>query len=181
MQFVIAALTAGQINSGINAVYVLAYLAFDPYWMARTREEVEQVLQKYCHDKEAPLSERLAAVPLKAWETEFETTQLCLRDTVRLQLGGTAFRRNIGGRDIEIGDEIIPDGAFAVRPPVPLGLTLKSDILRGHIASKHCDLRPFSLVRPLMTDLQGLSNRRRSLEPYYLQTALHMGSRTVPT
>lgn len=37
---------------------------------------------------------------------------LCLRDSIRLQALGTAFRRNISGRDVVVGDEVIPNGAF---------------------------------------------------------------------
>jgi hypothetical protein len=40
---------------------------------------------------------------------------LSLRESIRFQLVGTAFRRNISGQDIPIGDEIIPNGAFVVR------------------------------------------------------------------
>jgi cytochrome P450 len=39
---------------------------------------------------------------------------MCLRDSIRLQLLGTAFRRNISGKDIPtgVGNEVIPPGAF---------------------------------------------------------------------
>ena len=85
--------------------------------MTKAREEIECVCRKYTEDKDAPLAAQLSSIPLEAWESEFETLDLCLRDSIRLQLSGSAFRRNISGEDVKVGDEIIPKGAFAVSPP----------------------------------------------------------------
>jgi len=37
---------------------------------------------------------------------------MCLKDSIRLQLLGAGFRRNISGKDIQLGNEVIPNGAF---------------------------------------------------------------------
>jgi cytochrome P450 len=113
-QFVIGALFAGQLNSGINAAWVLSYLADNPQWMARAREEVAAVAQDHNPGSRSSLVDKLANVPVEAWETEFNFLDYCLKDSIRLQLLGTAFRQNITGEDLQIGDEIVPPGAFMV-------------------------------------------------------------------
>jgi hypothetical protein len=114
LQFVISALFAGQINSGINAAWVLCYLADNPQWMARAREEVAAVARKYNPHSESSLVDQLSNIPVEAWEMEFTFLDCCLKDSIRLQSLGTAFRKNIGGENIRIGDEIIPPGTFIV-------------------------------------------------------------------
>ena len=106
------AVFAGQINSGINAAWVLCYLATSPHWLAEVRKEVEAVAEKYHPGSSAPLADRLTGLPLEAWETEFPIVDLCLRDSIRLQVQGTGMRRNISGHSVSIGDEAVPPDAF---------------------------------------------------------------------
>jgi cytochrome P450 len=92
VEFIVGALFAGLLNSGINAAWTACYLATSPEWLARTQEEVRSV---------------------EAWENEFPDIDLCLRDSIRLNLLGTAMRRNISGKDLPTPNgEIIPPGAF---------------------------------------------------------------------
>ena len=112
-QFIIGALFAGLLNSGINVAWVLVYLSTSPEWTARVREEIASVAAKYTKQPEAPLAQQLTDVPSDAWETEFPVLDICLKDSIRLQLLGTAFRKNISGREIPIGDgDVIPPGAY---------------------------------------------------------------------
>ena len=92
----------------------MVYLANDPYWLSKARAEVEAVAAKYSTDKKAPLIDQLSQLPIEAWESEFPVVDMCLRDSIRLQLLGTTFRKNIAGRDIPTGngDEVIPVDAF---------------------------------------------------------------------
>lgn len=113
MQFVMGALFAGQLNSGVNSAWVLVYLAHKPFWLKRVREEVESVAERYAPDKSASLKERLMNVPCDAWEGEFPIVDACLKDSIRLQMSGAAFRKNISGVDIPLnGTEVIPRDAF---------------------------------------------------------------------
>jgi cytochrome P450 len=115
IQFVLGSLFAGQLNSGINAAAVLTYLAAKPYWQDRVREEVAGVAERYCTDSSRPLKEQLMQVPIEAWEGEFPIIDLCLKDSIRLQMSGTAFRKNISDTPIPInkeGTEVIPPGAY---------------------------------------------------------------------
>ena len=54
-------------------------------------------------------------IPIEAWEREFPILDICLKDSIRLQLSGTAFRQNISGRPIPLnksGTEVIPPEAY---------------------------------------------------------------------
>ncbi|GAB7351153.1 hypothetical protein MBLNU459_g1606t1 [Dothideomycetes sp. NU459] len=112
VKFVLGALFAGQLNSGINAAAVITYLANDRYWREKARAEVESVVARYDADTSRPLRERLSSIPLEAWESEFHLLDLCLRESIRLQFG-TAFRRNNTDKPVMIGKEQIPPGAYA--------------------------------------------------------------------
>ncbi|KAH7409853.1 cytochrome P450 6A1 [Phaeosphaeria sp. MPI-PUGE-AT-0046c] len=114
VEFIVGALFAGLLNSGINAAWTMCYLATSPEWLAKTQEEVRTVAAKYARDPKAPLRHQLDDVPLEAWESEFPAIDLCLRDSIRLNLLGTAMRRNISGKSLPTGngDEVIPPGAF---------------------------------------------------------------------
>lgn len=113
IEFIVGALFAGLLNSGINAAWVLCYLATSPEWHAKACEEVRATAAKYARDPSAPLRYQLDDVPLEAWEADFPIVDLCLKDSIRLNLLGTAFRKNISGRPLPTGNgmEVIPPGA----------------------------------------------------------------------
>lgn len=58
--------------------------------------------------------DQLAQLPIEAWGQEFPIIDTCLRESIRLQLLGTAFRKNISDNYIPTGKdgESIPPGAF---------------------------------------------------------------------
>ena len=60
--------------------------------------------------------EKLASVPLEAWESDFPTIEVCLRECIRLTATGATFRRNISGHDIRVGDELVPKDAYVAYP-----------------------------------------------------------------
>lgn len=109
----LGALFAGQLNSGINAAWVLCYLAADSHWLHEVRKEVQATTDKYCPGPE-PLLDRLGKLPLEAWETGFPIVDICLKDSIRLQALGTGFRKNISGKPLQIGTQILPEDAFLV-------------------------------------------------------------------
>lgn len=93
-------------NSGVNAAWVLVYLADNPKWLKEARKEVSDVAAKYSIDKNAPLIDQLSALSVE-WENEFQFLDMCLKDSIRLQLLGTAFRKIISGGDVQVGKEVI--------------------------------------------------------------------------
>lgn len=95
---------------------MLLYLADNQKWHDLVRKEVNAVADRYCADTSLPLVDRLMHAPLEAWESEFPTVDLVLKEVIRLQLPGAAFRKNISGRPIPLnkeGTEVIPTDAYA--------------------------------------------------------------------
>jgi cytochrome P450 len=116
---VLGALFAGQLNSGINAAWMLLYLADNDHWHELVREEVESAANRHCTDTSLPLVDRLMQVPMEAWESEFPTIDLILKESIRLQLPGAAFRKNLSGQPIPVnkeGTEVIPADGYATLP-----------------------------------------------------------------
>lgn len=104
-------------NSGINAAWVIVYLANDPYWRGKVWDEVKALAEKYDSDDSKSIAARLASAPLEAWEHELPTIDLCLRDSIRLNLVGSMFRQNQSNKPIKVSDSAeIPAGAFAAYP-----------------------------------------------------------------
>ena len=116
--FVAGALFAGVINSSINAGAVLAFLAYQPEWQDKVRKELYEVVETYAspESKGRPVEERLTTLPLEVWETKFPSVDLCLKESIRLNLWGCGYRRNNTNTPVEIPGskgEIIPAGQFA--------------------------------------------------------------------
>lgn len=108
------ALFAGQINSGVNAAWILMFLAANPEWRTAAYREIEAVAGKYDSDTTKSLPGRLASVPLEGWENDFPIGEACLRDSIRLNLNGTTFRKNASGAPVAISNgEVIPPEWYA--------------------------------------------------------------------
>lgn len=115
-QFVLGALFAGQLNSGINAGWMFVYLATNRYWYDQVRAEVDGVVEKHRKSPDQSRLDVLSSLTIENWESDFPLIDLCLRECIRFQLVGTAFRKNISGKDVPIGKagEVVPRDAFAV-------------------------------------------------------------------
>jgi cytochrome P450 len=113
---VFGSLFAGQLNSGINAAWVLVYLSEYPEWQQKVREQIESVAVRHCPDSPLSLLEQLCSLPMSIWETEFPLIELCLKDCIRLQIVGTGMPRNVSGHTTKLGDTLVPDGAFVTYP-----------------------------------------------------------------
>lgn len=96
---------------------MLIMLATNTHWMARVRQELNQVVSKHRKDGESA-DQVLQGLGVSTWEHEFPLLHACLLETVRLVLGLVTIRKNISPNDIPIGDkgEVIPSGAYAVSP-----------------------------------------------------------------
>lgn len=70
---------------------------------------------KYSPDSpDMSILDKLAAIPFEAWEGEFPMIDLCLKDSIRLQLHGTGFRKNVSGHDVAIGSETLPPESILI-------------------------------------------------------------------
>ena len=116
VRFIIIIVCSGQANSGLNIGYMLAYLTIAPLWMAKVRAEIGDVANKFEKNPKATMTEKIMNIPLSAWDSEFPVIELCLRETIRLTLVGTAFRWNSSPQSLPIGrsGEVVPPRNFAV-------------------------------------------------------------------
>ncbi|RKK06537.1 hypothetical protein BFJ66_g16571 [Fusarium oxysporum f. sp. cepae] len=117
--FLAGGLFAGQLNTGVNAAWLLIYLATNKTWHNKIQKEVDSVLARHGVDKRRETSkiiDILSRFGLEEWISEFPLIDLCLKETIRFQLPGTFCRKNTSGKSIIIvgSDEIIPKDAFAV-------------------------------------------------------------------
>ena len=96
----------------------MCYLATSPKWQAKVKDEVRSVAAKYTKDPKLALAKQLEAVPLEAWESEFPIIDMCLRDSMRLNLASNMFRLNDSGKQVPTGNgnEVIPPGAVVIYP-----------------------------------------------------------------
>lgn len=79
------------------------------------RDELERVTAKYCTDASVPLEQRLLALPMEAWENDFQFLDVCLRECIRFTAQGCGFRKNTTG-DLKLSTgEVVPLGAYVVR------------------------------------------------------------------
>ncbi|GLA51272.1 hypothetical protein AnigIFM63604_007624 [Aspergillus niger] len=103
-----------QANSPTVTSWMLIMLATNTHWMARVRQELNQVVSKHRKDGESA-DQVLQGLGVSTWEHEFPLLHACLLETVRLVLGLVTIRKNISPNDIPIGDkgEVIPSGAYA--------------------------------------------------------------------
>jgi cytochrome P450 len=95
---------------------ILIYLAQNPEWLEKVRAEVLSAAKKHGSDPNASVVEQLSSLSIEMWESQFPLIDLCLRDSIRLQMPGQGMRRNIGGKDIQLGDVTIPKDAYVAYP-----------------------------------------------------------------
>ncbi|KAK1148576.1 hypothetical protein N8T08_009583 [Aspergillus melleus] len=114
LKIVMVSQFVSQVISPTLSSWLLMGLATDAHWMARIRQEVDQVAAKYRKEKEST-EQVLGTLDLHAWEQEFPLIEACLLETIRIRGVPLAFRKNISRADIPIGDtgEVIPPGAYA--------------------------------------------------------------------
>ncbi|KAF2218975.1 cytochrome P450 [Elsinoe ampelina] len=113
--YVINALLAALLNSGMNVAWVLCYLATEPEWQQRIHVEIDAAVAKHRTSSSQSSVEVLKSLTLEDWESEFPLTNLCLHESIRLQTVGAAFRKNVSDHDVQIGStgHVIPKGAYA--------------------------------------------------------------------
>ena len=96
---------------------MLLDLTIHPEWRERCKNEIQDLISHHLDSSlsSATLYEKLAAVPLSAWEDELPVLEACVRESQRIIFTGTAFRRNIRG-EIDIGEQVVRQGDFLAYP-----------------------------------------------------------------
>ena len=123
---------AGVINTGVNgtnvsfvlfssflltshvACWSLLYIAANPIWKEKVTNEFRALLQKHTDTSSSePLYKKLGTIPLSAWEEELPTTELVIRETIRLSLSLGLPRRNVQ-RNVTVDGVTIEQGDFVM-------------------------------------------------------------------
>ena len=91
---------------------MLIDLAIHPEWREKCKKEIQDLLSRHLNDSlsSATLHEKLAAVPLSAWEDELPILEACTRESQRIVLTSLTLRRS--GRETKIGEQVVRRGDF---------------------------------------------------------------------
>ena len=114
---IISSLSAGLTNTGMNAAWLLTFLAEHPPWLSAVRKEVDRAVTRHRTSPVQSPADVLATLALEDWEAEFPVVDTCLRETIRVTSTGCGFRANVSGVDVAVGSEVIPQGGLAVSRP----------------------------------------------------------------
>lgn len=85
VDFTMGALMAGQLNSGINAAWVLAYLGAAPEWLFRARQEVDDIMAKHGGD-DGTFADKVKRIPLSVWESGSPTIDVVFKESMRFDI-----------------------------------------------------------------------------------------------
>jgi cytochrome P450 len=96
---------------------VLIHLAIHPEWKEKCRKEIQDLIARHVGDSPstATLSEKLAAIPLSAWEDELPVLDACTRESQRITISGAVLRRNLRG-EVKINEQVVKRGDFLAYP-----------------------------------------------------------------
>jgi len=94
---------------------MLVDISISPEWRAKCKKEIQDLLSHHLDNSlsSATLHEKLAAIPLSAWEDELPIVEACIRETHRIFFTAAAFRRNVR-EEIKIGGQVVRRGDFLV-------------------------------------------------------------------
>ena len=92
---------------------MLIDLAIHPEWREKCKKEIQGLLSRHLDDSlsSATLHEKLATVPVSAWEDELPILEACIRESQRIVITGAAFRRNVQ-KEMKIGEHVVKRGDF---------------------------------------------------------------------
>ncbi|RMZ83615.1 hypothetical protein DV738_g927, partial [Chaetothyriales sp. CBS 135597] len=103
-------------NAGVLSGAMLNIVAHHADWQDKIYQEIKRAASIHSkNNKEAPLVDQLADIPLSAWETSFPSIDLCYKEAIRMWVAFPMGRLNDTKEAIPIPgtDEVIPPGAFA--------------------------------------------------------------------
>ena len=93
---------------------MLVYLAIHPEWKEKCKKEIHALLSRYHDDSpSATLHEKLAAIPVSAWEDELPILEACTRESQRMITTNITPRRTVQ-KEMKIGKQVVKRGDFLV-------------------------------------------------------------------
>ncbi|KAI0346145.1 cytochrome P450 [Trametopsis cervina] len=114
--FIMGLLVAGARSTGTTASWMSIFIGGHAKWREESKREVRTLLAEHTSsDDRAGIAERLATVPLEAWENNTPILDKIIKEVLRIAQPHTAMRRNIGPETYVNGTRI-PSGAYVVYP-----------------------------------------------------------------
>lgn len=113
--FSISMLFIAGANAGVLSGAMLNIVAHHPNWQEKIYGEIKAAAEAHSKNKNAPLVEQLASIPLEAWDSSFPSIDLCYKEAIRMWVAFPMGRLNDTPNPISIPgtDEVIPPGSFA--------------------------------------------------------------------
>ena len=93
--------------------WILLYLHITPEWKARAIAEVKSFIAQYASQaSSSDLPTLLSAIPPEVWDDSMPILDLCLRETIRMILSGTAIRRVLNDEGVDVAGVKVEKGGF---------------------------------------------------------------------
>ncbi|GFF40034.1 hypothetical protein IFM58399_05788 [Aspergillus lentulus] len=114
IEFFISLLFIAPANSRIIGGQMLNIMSIYRDWQEKVYADIKAAAAAHSPDKNAPLVDQLAFIPLHAWENSFPSIDLCLQETIRMWTSFSMARLNVSPNPIPIpgSDEVIPGNTF---------------------------------------------------------------------
>lgn len=103
-------------NAHIIFPRLIEVMAVHQDWQEKVYQEILAAAEKYATRKDGSLLDRLATVPLHAWERAFPLLDMCMLEICRAWTSFPVARLNVSDEAIPIpnSNEVIPAGAYGV-------------------------------------------------------------------
>jgi cytochrome P450 len=91
---------------------MLIHLAIHPQWREKCEDEIQRLVSRHVGDSttSATLCEKLAAIPISAWDDELPILDACIRESQRLVFIVFLMRRST--REMEVEGKVVRRGDF---------------------------------------------------------------------
>ncbi|KAK3629225.1 hypothetical protein LTR56_005101 [Elasticomyces elasticus] len=103
-------------NAHIIFPQLIETMAVHADWQEKCYQELVAAVEKHATKKDGRLVDRLATMPLGAWETSLPNLELCMYEIIRVWTSFAVGRLNVSKEAIPIpgSNEVIPAGSYAV-------------------------------------------------------------------
>ncbi|KDQ18007.1 hypothetical protein BOTBODRAFT_29320 [Botryobasidium botryosum FD-172 SS1] len=115
VMFVMAAIFAGIITTGMNICWLLLHVNANPEWSAKLQSEIQALLSEHSPDTALPIHTRLSQIPVGVWEDSTPVLDLIIQETIRITNNGSLLRRNVAS-DVELDGATLKKGDFMAYP-----------------------------------------------------------------
>lgn len=118
IEFFVSVMFISTTNAHVIAGQLLNIMAIHPEWQEKVYKEIKTVGDAHSHDRDEPLVDKLAKIPLEVWEStvSFPTFDLVLKETIRMWTSFGVTRLNTSSDPIPIpgSNEVIPGNTFVI-------------------------------------------------------------------